>query len=127
MEKEEAPFPILESPSHRKEPALISFSVEPAEDFVHSESEGNVSTSSGRQVKPVQKDGIYYYYCLFNMLLGCQYNQFYMVIVMFYVMLLKILDSSANCGCAAVRCSPKPFPYERRCNVASVTNAFTGR
>ena len=92
MEEEEAPSLFLESPSHRKEPALISSSEEPAEDFVHSESEGNVSTSSGRQVKPVQKDGMYYYYCLFNMLLGCQYNQFYMII-MFYVRLLKIIDS----------------------------------
>ena len=40
LEKVEAPSSILERPSHRKEPALISFSVEPAEDFVHSESEG---------------------------------------------------------------------------------------
>ena len=58
MEEAEASSPILENPSH-KEPVPISSSEEPAKDR---EFEGNVYTRSGRQVKPVRKDGMYYYY-----------------------------------------------------------------
>ena len=82
----EAPFSILENPSHREEPAPMSSSQEPAKDR---KSEGHVYTRLGKKGKPVRKDGMYYHLFLFNMLLGCQYNQFYIVIVMFYVMLLS--------------------------------------
>ena len=50
LEKAEAPSPILENPSHREEPTKDR------------EYEGNAYTRSGRQVKPVRKDGMYYYY-----------------------------------------------------------------
>ena len=46
----EAPSPILENPCHREEPASMSSSEEPARDR---ESEGNLYTCSGSQVKPV--------------------------------------------------------------------------
>ena len=58
LEEAEAPSPILENPSHREEPAPVSSSEEPARDR---KSEGDVYTRSGRQVKPVRKDGMYYY------------------------------------------------------------------
>ena len=56
LEEVEAPSPILENPSHREERAPMSSSEEPAKDR---ESEGNVYTRSGRQVKRVRKNGMY--------------------------------------------------------------------
>ena len=50
LEEAEAPSPILENPSHKEKPAPISSSEEPAKD------------RSGRQVNPVRKNGMYYYY-----------------------------------------------------------------
>ena len=61
LEKFKSPSPILGKLSHRKEPALMSSSKEPAENVVNRESAGNVYTRSGRQVKPVRKDCMYYY------------------------------------------------------------------
>ena len=49
LEEAKAPSPILENPSHREELTKDR------------ESEGNAYTHSGRQVKPVRKDGMYYY------------------------------------------------------------------
>ena len=87
LDEMDAHSPILENQSHRKEQAPMSSPEEPAEDL--------------------------YYYCFFNMLLGCQYNQFYIVIVMFYVLLHSrheiksqrfLLFNSAICDCAEVQC-----------------------
>ena len=58
LEKAKAPSPILVKTLHRDEPAPMSFSEKPANNH---ESEGNAYTRSGRQVKPVRKDGMYYY------------------------------------------------------------------
>ena len=58
LEGVEAPSPILKNQSHREEPAAMSSSKEPAKKH---ESEGDVYTRSGKQVKSVRKDGMYYY------------------------------------------------------------------
>ena len=52
LEGMEAPSPILENLSQKEKLAPMSSLDEP---------EGNVYTRSGKQVKPVQKDGMYYY------------------------------------------------------------------